>query len=182
MGINTPKKNNRTLNIAADQNLIDGFNKHGASITAFMINGTMQTPQQLVGTLNSRIESAKSVVATRATWKATLEADETLRDSTEATVSAMRQSLLLAFGGQTDVLADFGLTARAKPVATPAELLARTAKAKATREARHTMGPKQKAAIKGAVTPTAPATAAPPAATPSPAAPPASPAPSTAHT
>ena len=57
----------------------------------------------------------------------------------------------MAFAGQVDTLADFGLTARAKHVATPEEKLASTDKAKATRAARHTMGSKQKAAIKGTV-------------------------------
>ena len=68
----------------------------------------------------------------------------------------------MAFAGQMDTLADFGLTARAKHVATPEEKIASAAKAKATRAARHTMGSKQKAAIKGTVTPTAPTTAASP--------------------
>ena len=63
----------------------------------------------------------------------------------------MKQGLLVAFGGQLDTLADFGLTARAKHVTTPEEKLAATDKAKATREARHTMGSKQRAAIKGVV-------------------------------
>ncbi|HEX3770605.1 MAG TPA: hypothetical protein VHV30_07070 [Polyangiaceae bacterium] len=176
MGTNIPK-NNRNLEIAADQNLIDGFNKHAALIQALLINGAPQTPQQIVGTLNSRIDSAKAVVTTRATWKTAIATDETVQDTTKTYVASVRQNLVTAFAGQTDVLTDFGLTARAKPVVTPEERVARTAKAKATRAARHTMGSKQKAAIKGTVTPTAPATTAPPAATPIPAAPPASPAP-----
>ena len=63
----------------------------------------------------------------------------------------MKQGLLVAFAGQLDTLADFGLTARAKHVATPEEKLASTAKAKATRAARHTMGSRQRAKIKGTV-------------------------------
>jgi hypothetical protein len=63
----------------------------------------------------------------------------------------VRQTLLLAFDGKLDTLADFGLTARAVPVRTPEQRTAAAAKAKATRAARHTMGSKQKAAIKGAV-------------------------------
>jgi hypothetical protein len=57
----------------------------------------------------------------------------------------------VAFGSQLDTLVAFGLTARAKHVATSEEKLAATAKAKATRAARHTMGSRQRAAIKGAV-------------------------------
>jgi hypothetical protein len=84
-------------------------------------------------------------------------ADQALRQSTKGYVSNVKQALLVAFSGQLDTLADFGLTMRSKPVMTPEERLAATAKAKATRAARHTMGSKQKAEIKGTVAPTAPA-------------------------
>jgi hypothetical protein len=66
---------------------------------------------------------------------------------------------LVAFAGSIDTLADFALKAR-KPRTplTPEQKAAAVAKAEATRAARHTMGPKQKAAIKGTVPATAPAT------------------------
>ncbi|HEY4012967.1 MAG TPA: hypothetical protein VGM06_06500 [Polyangiaceae bacterium] len=85
----------------------------------------------------------------------------------------LKQALLVAFAGQVDVLADFGLTGRAVRVLTPEERVTMTAKAKATRAARHTMGKKQKAAIKGTVTPAAAAPAAP--ASPAPASAPGAP-------
>jgi hypothetical protein len=68
---------------------------------------------------------------------------------------------LVFFAGQVDALSDFGLTGRKTPVVSPETRVAAANKAKATREARHTMGKKQKAAIKGTVAPTAPATTAP---------------------
>jgi hypothetical protein len=175
MGKNTPKKN-RNIEIAADQNMIDGFNKHASALTTLVINGATQSAQQITGTFQSRIDSAKEVMATKATWNATLLSDKELRDATKTYVSGARQGVMVAFAGHPDVLADFGLTPRAKPVLTPDEAVARTAKAKATRAARHTMGPKQKLAIKGTVVTTSPATTTPPAIAPIPAASPASPA------
>jgi hypothetical protein len=162
MGTNTPKQN-RTLETVADQRLIDGFIKHSSTISGIMIFGAVQSTQTITGTLQTRIDAAEKALSTKATWKTALDSERSVRVSTAAFVAAIRQGVLLAFAGQTDVLADFGLTARAKHVATPEELVARTAKAKATRVARHTLGPKQKAAIKGTVTPTAPAPGAPPA-------------------
>jgi hypothetical protein len=173
MGINTPK-NNRIDQTTAEQTLIDGFNKHAAAIPSMVINGVVQATKDIVATLQSRVDSAKTVLSTRATWQAAIRTDQELRDTTKTYVSGVKQGLLVAFAGQLDTLADFGLTARAKHVATPEEKIAAAAKAKATRAARHTLGSKQKAAIKGTVTPTAPAPAAP-APTPNPTTPPVSP-------
>ena len=170
MGINTPKQN-RIMETAADQRLIDGFNKHSALISSLMIQGAVQPAQTITGTLQKRIDASNKTLSSKATWTLAVESEHSVRETTATFVAAVRQTLVLFLAGQTDVLADFGLTPRAKPVATPDELVARVAKAKATRAARHTMGPRQKADIKGTVTPTAPATTAPPAATPSPTAP-----------
>ena len=97
----------------------------------------------------------------RAAWQTAVQADRALEDKTKPFVAALRGSLLASFAGNIDTLARFGLVPRQKPVTTPEVKVAAAAKAKATRAARHTMGPKEKAAIKGTVTPTAPATAAP---------------------
>jgi hypothetical protein len=160
MGKNTPKKN-RSIELAADQTMIDGFNKHASALTSLTLNGATQSSQQIIGAFQSRIDSAREVLVARATWNAKLLSDKQLRDATKAYASAVRQCVLLAFAGQVDVLADFGLTPRAKPVTTPEQALVRAAKGKATREARHTMGPKKKAAIKGGVNPTVTVTTAP---------------------
>jgi hypothetical protein len=92
--------------------------------------------------------------------------------------------VLNAYGSGSTVLADFGFTAAARKPLTPEQKVARAAKAKATREARHTMGPVQKKKVTGA---TAAAAAAPvPAASTGPAqvanAPAASPAPASRAT
>ena len=165
MGINTPKKNRIDLT-TSEQTLIDGFNKHAAAIPSMVIGATLMTAQDIVATLQTRIDTARAALSTRATWQTAIRTDEATRDATKTFVSGVKQGLLVAFAGHLDTLADFGLTARAQHVATPEEKLAAAAKAKATRAARHTMGSKQKAAIKGTVTPTAPPTAAPSAPTP----------------
>jgi hypothetical protein len=171
MGINTPKKN-RIDQTTAEQTLIDGFNKHATTVPSMVIGGVMLTAKDIVANLQSLITSAKTALTTRATWQTAIRTDGALRDTNKTFVSGVKQGLLVAFAGQLDTLADFGLTARAKHVATPEEKIAAAAKAKATRAARHTMGAKQKASIKGTVTPTAPATAAPPAPPPAPTPPP----------
>jgi hypothetical protein len=156
MGSNTPK-NNRKDETAAWQQLIDGLNKHAATITSVVIAGASVTTKDIIGTLQARIATAKAAQSTRATWLAAVQADRDDHDKTKTFVSGLKQALLVAFAGQIDTLADFGLTGRKPRVLTPEEKVAVAAKAKATREARHTMGKNQKAAIKGTVAPTAPA-------------------------
>jgi type I site-specific restriction endonuclease len=160
MGTNVPKKN-RTDQAVADQSLIDGLNKHAAQIPSIFTAGATVTSKDIIATLQTRIDMAKTAQSTRATWQTAVAAEKAERAKTQTLVSALRQSLLVSFAGQVDVLSDFGLTARKTPVVSPETRVAAAKQAKATREARHTMGTKQKAAIKGTVAPTAPATAAP---------------------
>jgi hypothetical protein len=148
MGNNTPKKN-RTDETLADQALIDGFGKHTAAIPSIVIGGVVRTAAELVATVQSRVDASKDVVSTKASWLAALHAETTLRDATAEFVSGVRRCILVAFAGQVDTLADFGLTPRKLRVDTPEQKLASAAKARATRAARHTMGSRQKAAIKG---------------------------------
>jgi hypothetical protein len=160
MSSNVPKKN-QTDQTVADQKLIDGLTKHAATLPSIVIAGTSTTTAAIVAKLQARIAAISTVQTTRATWRAAVQAERTEVAATKAFVSAVRQALLVAFTGQVDVLADFGLTPRAKHVATPAENLVRAAKSKATRAARHTMGSKQKAEVKGTGTPVVSVTTAP---------------------
>ena len=95
-------------------------------------------------TVQSRIDSAKTVLSTRATWLAAIQADRALQDKRKPLVAGLKQALLVAFAGQIDALADFGLTPRKVHVFTPEQRIAAAAKSRATRAARHTMGSKQK--------------------------------------
>jgi hypothetical protein len=181
MGTNTPKPSrpSRTLSL---QQLIAGLNKHQATFTSAMVDGAQLTTAQVVSKLGEILTTSNLVVTTHASWQAAVKADLAERVNTATFVSGVRQAILVAFNGQVDVLADFGLTQRKPRVLTPAQKQAAAAKAKATRAARHTMGKKQKAQITGATAPagaaapppaTAPAQA--PAATPAPAGAPPSP-------
>jgi hypothetical protein len=161
MASNSPKKN-RPEQSAAEQKLIDGFNKHAQTITSFVIAGATMQTKDIISNLQALIASATTVQTTRATWQSAVKADKGERTKLQTFVSGVKQALLVAFAGSIDTLADFGLTARKVAVRTPEEKLAAAAKAKATREARHTVGKKVKASIKGTVPTTAPAT--PPAA------------------
>jgi hypothetical protein len=146
---NTPKPN-RTDQTAADQKLIDGLNKHASAITALVIAGVTMSPKDIIAVLQSRIATSTNANLTRAAFRAAASADQDERGKTKAFASRLRQALLVVFAGQVDTLADFGLTPRKVAVRTPEQKLAAAVKAKATRQARHTMGKVQKSKITGA--------------------------------
>jgi hypothetical protein len=151
MGSNTPKRN-RTSETAADQRLIDGLTKHAATLPPFLIAGVSTSTTEVVADLQARIGAENAVAPAKAAWQDAVLKARSQVASTKARVSAAKQALLLAFAGQTDTLADFGLTPRKARVVTPEQKLAAAAKGKATRAARHTAGSVQKKAVTGKVT------------------------------
>jgi hypothetical protein len=162
---------NRIQRTAADQALMDGINKHPTTIPVIYVGGAAVPATTVVAALQARVDTGKTVVSTRATWRAAVGAERDELAKSASIVAACRQALLLAFAGQVDTLAEFGLTPRKPRVVTPGTQVVAAQKAKATREARHTMGTKQKAKVKGDVTgiTVTPITATPPNASPPPA-------------
>jgi hypothetical protein len=156
-------RTSRDAQQTADQKLRDGLVAKQQTIPSFTIrNVTIQTTD-VVATLQQRIDASNAVEPPRATWLMAVQTERDLRAKTDPTVSGVRQALMLMFGGSIDTLATFGLEPRKTPgTVPPVEKVVAVQKALATRKARNTMGPKQKAKIKGTVPTTAPAT--PPAA------------------
>jgi hypothetical protein len=92
-------------------------------------------------------------------WVASSAAEQDLHDSTVSTLASLRSFVMLKFGSNAiATLADFGFQPRKRTVPTVDTKAAAAEKSLATRAARHTMGPKQKAKIKGTVAVIAPAT------------------------
>ena len=157
----------RKSRLARDQHLITGYQAHLASAST-LVDGVLMTGADVIALLQGRVSKVTTVVTSRAAYQAAVKAAAASESSTAATVSALIESVYVAYGNAPDILSDFGLAPHRKGVLTPAQRIAATEKAKATRAARHTMGKKQKAAITGQ-TPATTATATPavtPAATP----------------
>jgi hypothetical protein len=146
------KSTNRSQQQSAEQKMIVGLQKHEQTLTSLVIGGTTYKTADIITVVQTLVNSAQTVVSSRATWQANVIADENARTKNKTFMSGLRQSLLVAFSSSVDVLADFGMTPRKTPAArTPEEKAEATAKALATRAARHTLGKKQKAQIKGTV-------------------------------
>ncbi len=157
---------NRPKQQAADQHLIDGLTKHAKDLPTLLISGNTVKNADIVTELLARIAAGKEADAARTAWQAAVQKARDQITSSRSLMSGVRSALQVAFQGKVEVLADFGLSPRKKPAPlTPEQKQASVAKAKATRAARHTQGPKQKAKITGTTAPAAaPAQPAAPAA------------------
>jgi hypothetical protein len=141
---------NRGDQQTAEQKIVSGLQKHEADLTSIVLAGTSYKTADIITIVQGLINSAQLVLSNRATWQASIVADENERAKNKPFMSGLRAAIRAAYGGSIDVLADFGLTPRKIPaVRTPQEKAEAAAKAKATRAARHTMGSKQKALITG---------------------------------
>ncbi len=145
----TKPRSNLSQQQAADDKLTAGLTKHQATLSSFVLGGKTVQVSEVLTTLQSRRNTGATAITARAAWHAAVAADRTQRTQSNPLVANVKQSLHAMFAGSIDTLADFGLTPRKVPVVSPEVKVAAAAKAKATRAARHTQGPKQKAATKG---------------------------------
>jgi len=156
MSTNTIKKA-RVNEVDALQKLADGLTQHASTAPSVVLAGVTLKPSDVVAKLQARIAQAKAVSSAAANWHSMVQTDQSAAAQLKPLLSAVKHVLLAAYSTQLDVLADFGLTPRKKPVVSPATKTAAALKAKATRAARGTKGTQQKAAITTQVT-IAPAT------------------------
>jgi len=167
----TTAREKKVAVLGRDDKIIAGIQKHFQGTSSLQLAGSTYSPADLVKLIQSRASQVATVDAANATWHAAVAAERELNAKLTTVIQGLRQYALNTFGATSPVLADFGFSASTRRPLTPEENVARTAKAKATRAARHTMGKVQKKKVKGttAAANTAPAPA--PAASTAPATP-----------
>ncbi|HEY1695391.1 MAG TPA: hypothetical protein VGG39_24650 [Polyangiaceae bacterium] len=149
---NIPWMPSKTAALAVLKAVVAGLQKHypGGSFT---LRNVTYTTDEIVALFE---ELVAAILAVNAAQAAAADAVEGLR-AVQAKVApvfvALRQQLRMTFGTAVQMLWDFGLTpAKERTPPTTEQLVAATAKAAATREARGTRSKKANAAIFGNVT------------------------------
>jgi hypothetical protein len=142
---------NKAQVVATAQQLIAGAAKHLTGVTQVTLLGSSYTPNDLASKLQSLVNLRSDVDAARAVTAAKVAAEAAQAKPLRALMSAFVAYVRVTFGNSPDVLADFGLAPKAQAQVSPETQVIAAAKRKATRAARHTMGPKQKAGVKGVV-------------------------------
>jgi hypothetical protein len=148
----TTNKNGKGQVVVVAKQLIAGTGKHLSNTTPVAFGGGSYTADQITSKLQTLVDLRTAVDAARAAAKAKLAAEATQSPPLRAFMSALTSFVKVNFSTSPDVLADFGINPKARAPLTVEAKAAAVAKRAATRAARHTMGSKQKEAIKGDVT------------------------------
>ncbi len=135
--------------------LIDGL-EHSvpAHITQLTVSGVVMPVADVVKKLKESVKPWKDARAAHAVLRAVTQSRPKDEESSLGLINDVKAGLVAALGRENQALTDFGFKPqkrRRKPTAE--EKLLAAAKAKLTREARHTMGSRQKAEIKATETP-----------------------------
>jgi hypothetical protein len=135
------------------EQLAAGIQKHFGTGGSLVVAGTPLTPAEVLASMQTLADLRAAVSDAKAALQAKVAAEEAQAPALRRRMTAFVAYVRATLGNAPDVLADFGL----KPTKTPepltvAQRTEAVARAKATRAARHTMGPQQKKAVKGTVT------------------------------
>ncbi len=141
--------NSRSAREVADQRMADGTQQHLSQVASLPVGSATYTPAEIVQIFKDRVASSQAATAAAAHHPAAVKADTQKPAQTATAARAFRRMVQSMFSESPDTLATFGLTAPKVATKTVATKSSAVAKSKATRAARHTMGPKQKAAIHG---------------------------------
>jgi hypothetical protein len=161
--------------------VLAGMGKHLQNTTALTIAQVVHPVADLVARIHEDIAASDTTDQSKAVWQTDVQAERTKHKEVNPLLRGIKQYVLLTWGDSKEAsstLEDFGYAPRKPRTVTPEAKVKAAAKAKATRAARHTVGPKKRLQIKGTVTePVAPAAAAPATSPATPASPPAAPVP-----
>ncbi len=147
------KIRNKTTRANLIRQVKAGLTKHFAS-TPLVLAGKTYEPASLQVFLQADVDANDASTAARAAWIAAVKAANAADAATDVVLRAIHAQEMARHGEAEEaetVLADFGYATRRKVARSVQEKAAAVAQAKATREARGTMGPRARAKIRGVV-------------------------------
>jgi hypothetical protein len=151
-------KQTKTSRGATDQQLVVGLQKHLPKGASFTVEGKKYTTKQIVSFVQARLDATQAASAAKDAWRNAVKAEGDTVAGTQHVLDIVRQTLLMTLDPAQVPLSDFGIAPRKTAGTLKAEeLVIRVEKARATRAARHTLGKRQKAKVKGEVHVTPPA-------------------------
>jgi hypothetical protein len=154
--------NNKMVRQSRLRKILEGIDTHFGGTGSLTLGRVTYTLADLKATIQDDIDASDASVKAKAALSAAVQTERDKHARVDPILRLLRFYVISQFGDTKDTsgfLADFGLAPRKvaqKTVATKSEAIAKT---KATRDARHTAGKKQKARLRGTV----PAAAAKPA-------------------
>ncbi|HEY4012235.1 MAG TPA: hypothetical protein VGM06_02770 [Polyangiaceae bacterium] len=148
---------NRDTSINNNRQAIAGVQKHFSSTPTLSLDGTSMTPNDVIATFQAAIDAADAATAAEKTFHDAVAAKRAAFVKSNVHLRALKTLVQNQLGSSHETLGDFGFSNPIRQVPDEDTKAAAVAKRAATRAARHTMGKRQKAPIKGVAT-TTPAT------------------------
>jgi hypothetical protein len=135
--------------IMHDRDLISGLKTHFEEGDVVYVDGKRYSPSDLVDLLEERIQLSQEVLTARGAWQAAVARERANIARTAPVFTALEQTIHMRFGRDAEPLAEFGLAPRKeRRKLTGEEKASMTAKIRATRAARHTLGKRQRLALR----------------------------------
>jgi hypothetical protein len=151
-------RTNKATRQNANRKIVGAIQTHVSGTVT--LKGTKYTASQLAKVFQDGIDTADATDAAKKAWGTAVAAERDNRVTLSSVQTALRNHLAATFGETSNEFAAFGFTPKkVRPVSVDTKATA-ARKRLATREARHTMGSRQKLEVTGATAPAASAPAA----------------------
>jgi len=134
--------------------ILAGINKHFPNVTTLTLGGSPVALADLKTDLQAAVDASDASDQSKASWRTVVQAQRNALAKVNPLLRLFKFYVVAQYGdtqNATQTLADFGWTPRKSSTKTVATKAVAVTKTLATRTARHTMGSKQKAKVKGAV-------------------------------
>ncbi len=151
---------NKVSRQAQLQQILSGIGKRFSTVSSLTLGGVSYTPADLEKLIQGELGQMAASAQAKAAYTAEVELERETRAKLNPVLRQLKSYVLGIVGDSSsaaDELAEFGYTPRKKRQPKVTVKAAAQEKSKATREARGTKGPRQKAEIKGQVPETKPA-------------------------
>jgi hypothetical protein len=151
---------NKTTRLSRLQKIQAGIGKHLSNVSSITLGGVSYAPADLEKLIQADLDTMKASAKAHADWLAQVSVERNSHTKVGPVLRLLKAYVISLFGETQDAsgkLEDFGYSPRKPSLKTLAVKVEARDQAKATREARHTMGKQQKKAVKGQKPATPPA-------------------------
>jgi hypothetical protein len=130
---------------------IRGLNEHVPDGAEIRIAGVLHTKEQVIAAFQAILDAQAALVKSRAQVAVDLAARKVAEERGAALEFPLKNWVLNYFGAESEAAATIGYAAPKKAVRSPEAVAKAVRLAKATREARGTMGKRQRERVKGTI-------------------------------
>jgi hypothetical protein len=142
-------KPNKDRNMNRYRQAVAGIRKHFASAPTIGLGGTLTKPDEAIATLQAAMNAIDLAAAAEQGFHGAVATQHAALAKGNIVLTELKALVQSQLGSSAGVLGDFGFTKPKRKTPDEATKAAAVAKRASTRKARHTMGKRQRAEVKG---------------------------------